>query len=79
MQPIVTVLFVQVTLSVLHVPVPSLVNNPCSTEGCEEGPRDGAERVKEAAVNDPPCKIDDSSNHSSLHGEYAHEGHHGAN
>lgn len=74
-QLVVTMLFVQVALSVLHVPSPSLVYYPCSAEGCKERPRNGPERVKEAAVNNPPCNIHDNSNRTSLDGKDAHDGH----
>ncbi len=51
-------LLVQSTLRVLHVTRHGLENNPCSADGCEEGPWNGAERVKVAAIDDPASQVD---------------------
>lgn len=48
---------VQSALGVLHVAGGCLEDNPYSTDGGEEGPRNGAERVEIAAIDDPACKI----------------------
>ncbi len=68
----VTMLSVQAALRMLHVSGPSLVDDPYSTERCQEGSRNGAERVEEAAVGDPASQIEDNSNDSSLDGEDTH-------
>lgn len=68
----VTMLPVQIALRMLHISGPSLVYDPYSTERCEEGSRNGVERVKEAAVDDPAGQIEDSTNDSSLDGEDTH-------
>ncbi len=48
----------QCALRVLHITRTGLENDPCSTDGCEEGPWNGAERVEVAAIDDPGNQID---------------------
>lgn len=53
-----TVLLVQCALRVLHITCHSLEDNPCSTDGCEEGSWNRTERVEVAAIDDPADHID---------------------
>ena len=55
---IVTVFLMQQALRVLNIARHGLEDNPYSTDGCEEGPRNGAERVEIAAVDDPAEQIE---------------------
>ena len=51
-------LLMQRALRVLHITCRGLEDDPCSTNGREEGPWNGAERVEVAAIDDPADQID---------------------
>lgn len=51
----------------LHITCHGLEDNPCSTDGCEEGPWNGVERVEKATIDDPGNRIDGDGNHSRLY------------
>jgi hypothetical protein len=48
---------VRCALRVLHITRHSVDNDPNSTDGCEEGPWNGAERVEIAAIDDPANQV----------------------
>lgn len=48
---------VQCALRVLHITSHGLENDPCSTDGCKEGPWNRAERVEMATIDDPATKV----------------------
>lgn len=60
-------LLVQRALRVLHITRHSLKDDPCSTDGCEEGPWNGAERVEVAAIDDPANQIDGDGSDGRLY------------
>jgi len=64
---VVTMLLVQSTLRVLHVTRHGLEYNPYPTDGCEEGPWNGAERVKVAAIDNPASQVDGDSSDGCLY------------
>ena len=45
----------------VHTTLHGLLDEPCSADGCEEGPRNGSERVDIAAIDDPAKQIDGDS------------------
>lgn len=59
---VITMLVVQCALRVLHITLHGLENDPCSTDGCEERPWNGAERMEITAIDDPANQVngDDS-------------------
>ena len=60
-------LLMQRALRVLHITRHGLENDPCSTDGCEEGPWNGAERVEIAAVDDPANQINGDGSDGRLY------------
>lgn len=64
---VITMLLVQCALRVLHITRHGLEDNPCSTDGCEEGPWNGAERVEVAAIDNPANQIDEDGSDRRLY------------
>ena len=60
-------LLVQCALRVLHITSHGLENDPCSTDGCEEGPLNGAERVEIAAIDDPADQVNGDGSDDRLY------------
>ena len=50
----------------LHITRRGLENNPCSTDGSEEGPWNGGERVEVSAIDDPANRIYGDGSESRL-------------
>ena len=51
----------------LHITHHGLEDDPCSTDGCEEGPWNRAERVEVATVDNPAKQIDEDSSEGRLY------------
>ena len=58
---------VQCSLRVFHITLHGLEDDPGSTEGCQEGPWNGAKRVEVAAIDDPANGIDGERGDSCLY------------
>lgn len=68
-------LLVQYALRMLHVTRQGLEDDPCSTDGCEEGPRNGAQRVEVAAIDDPAKQVDGDGSDGCLYKRYFRQEH----
>ena len=64
---VITMLLVQRALRMLHITRCGLENDPCSTDGCEEGSWNGAERVDIAAIDDPANEVDEDGSDGRLY------------
>lgn len=64
---VITMLLLQYALRVLHITLHSLEDNPCLTDGCEEGPWKGAQGLEVAATDDPTNHIYGDGSDSRLY------------